>query len=147
MRGVGWLIAAGVLALTPAVASGDVSQHAKPPDARVVGFAAVYRNSAHLVRARPGGVLRRCDDVRSFSAVVALSNITGGSPYRVTWTRGKKRFHTGRLGRTGTVGASPRRRYFSIRKARAIPRGLYTFRLYIDGSVAASGKVRRACTS
>ena len=61
---------------------GWLPQHAQAatPKLKVIGFAAIYKNSAHLVHAKNGGSLSNCQDPRSFSVVVDVANIVRGTP-------------------------------------------------------------------
>jgi hypothetical protein len=138
---LGTLAIGGVVALC---GLGSVAQ-AAAPKLKVVGFAAIYKNSAHLVHAKNGGSLSRCDDQRSFSVVVDVSNIVRGTPYQLIWLRNGAPFFAGKKGTAGYFDAKPSRIEASFRRKSSIPDGRYTFRFMLDGKVRAIGTVTRSC--
>lgn len=141
-----WIVVAVLVSALSACATAEAAR--KPPiTIKVVGFAAIFRNSDHVVRTRSGGVLRRCDDPRSFAVVVDVANVEAGLPYRVIWERNGASFYAGKPGRSGSFDAVPTRVELSFRKAKRLPDGDYVFRFVVDGKVRATGKVKRACAS
>ena len=122
----------------PAVGAPSVSM-------KVVGFAAIFDNDAHAVHAKNGGVLRHCDDPRAFAVVLDVANVKAGLPYQVLWTVDGKPVYTGKKGRSGAFDAKPDRIELSFRKARALPNGVYVFRMVLGGVPRAKGTVTRNC--
>lgn len=137
----------GTLAIAAVVTLGGLGSAAQAatPKLKVIGFAAIYKNSAHLVHAKNGGSLSRCDDPRSFSVVVDVANIVRGTPYQLIWLRNGQPFFAGKKGEAGFFDAKPSRIEASFRKKSAIPDGRYTFRFMLGGKVRATGTVTRSC--
>jgi hypothetical protein len=136
-----------VTALGLGVAAAQGAGQAPAPTLKIVGFAAIFDNDAHIVRAKSGGVLRRCDDPRAFGVVVDVANVVGGTPYQVLWTKGGKVFYAGKKGRSGSFDAVPTRVELSFRKRTAIPNGTYVFKFVLGGVARATGRVTRSCAA
>jgi hypothetical protein len=126
------------VATAPAVGAPSISM-------KVVGFAAIFDNDAHVVRAKNGGVLKRCDDPRAFAVVLDVANVKAGLPYQVLWTVDGKPVYTGKKGTSGAFDAKPDRIELSFRKASALPNGVYVFRMVLGGVTRAKGTVTRTC--
>jgi hypothetical protein len=132
-------------ALGLGAAAAQAAGQAPAPTLKIVGFAAIFDNDGHVVRARKGGVLRRCDDPRAFGVVLDVANVVSGTPYQVVWTKGGKVFYAGKKGRSGSFDAAPSRVELSFRKRTAIPNGAYVFKFVLGGVVRATGRVTRSC--
>lgn len=138
----------GVAAVAVAVGVGSASAQTDPEapiSVKVVGFAAIFKNKAHVVHAPNGGVLRRCVDPRALAVVLDVANVPRGLPYQVLWTSKGKPVHTGTPGTSGYFDEKPTRIELSFRKSRSLPNGPYVFQLVVDGDVQATGKVTRKC--
>lgn len=139
-----WAISLAAFALAAAGAVGAPS--AVQPSLKLVGFAAILDNDDHVVRAKAGGTLTRCDDPRAFSVVLDVANVKRGLPYLVAWTLNGKVVYSG-SGSSGSFDAKPDRVALGFRKSKVLPRGTYTFRMAINGIVRARGTVTRNCAS
>jgi hypothetical protein len=134
-----------VAALGVGTAGAHAAAQAQAPAIKVIGFAAIFDNDLHVVHAKNGGTLRRCEDPRAFAVVLDVANVERGPAYQLFWTANGKPIYASKQGKSGYFDAQPNRIELSFRKVAPLPDGAYVFRFVLDGSVRATAKVTRKC--